>query len=114
MPLRHEMKKGLRTAVISLALCTLFVGSLALADDCKDALIAESCACQSAVRSERNQLSALDKTSLGEKEARARNRAKALRVADRCSRSASVGLLTLLRSANSIRTVAAESHRFAR
>jgi len=77
MPLRHEMKKGLRTAVISLALCTLFVGSLALADDCKDALIAESCACQSAVRSERNQLSALDKTSLGEKEARARNRAKA-------------------------------------
>jgi len=53
------------------------VGSLARADDCSDALIAESCACQSAVRTEREQLSAVDKTSLEKKETRSRNRVKA-------------------------------------
>ncbi len=57
--------------------CMVFVSSLARADDCRDSLMAESCACQSAVRSEREPLSASDKTSLGKKVARARNRVKA-------------------------------------
>jgi len=77
MPMHDQMKRGLRTAAISLALCMVSVGSLARADDCSDALIAESCACQSAVRTEREQLSAVDKTSLAKKETRSRNRVKA-------------------------------------
>ena len=72
-----QMKRGLRTAVISLALCMVFVSSLARADDCRDALIAESCACQSSGPSEREQRSPSDKSSLGKTEARARNRVKA-------------------------------------
>ena len=75
--MHDQMKRGLRTAAISLALCMVSVGSLARADDCSDALIAESCACQSAVRTEREQLSAVDKTSLAKKETRLRNRVKA-------------------------------------
>jgi hypothetical protein len=55
----------------------VFVSSLARADDCSDSLMAESCACQSAVRSEHQQKSASDKTSLEKKTARARSRAKA-------------------------------------
>jgi len=42
-----EMKRGFRAAAISLMLCMPLVSSLARADDCRDALIAESCACQS-------------------------------------------------------------------
>jgi hypothetical protein len=72
-----QMKRVLRTAAIPWALCMVFVSSLALADDCRDSLMAESCACQSDVRSEREQRSASDNTSLAKKEARARNRPKA-------------------------------------
>ncbi len=75
--MRDQMKWVLRTAAISLALCMVFVSSLARADDCRDSLMAESCACQSDVRSEREQGSASDKTSLGKKEVRPRNRLKA-------------------------------------
>ena len=72
-----QMKRGLRTAAISLALGMAFVSSLARADDCSDALIAESCACQSPGPSESEQRSASDKSSLGKKESRARKSVKA-------------------------------------
>lgn len=42
---------ALRNSLLSLALCSLFVSSLVYADDCGDALVAESCACRSDVRS---------------------------------------------------------------
>ncbi len=74
--MRDQMKKALRMSVVSLVLCTVCVSSLARADDCRDALSAESCACQSAVRSEREQPSASDKSSLGKKESKARNGVK--------------------------------------
>ena len=61
--MRDQMRRGLRTAAISLALCMGSVGSLARADDCSDSLMAESCACQSDVRSDREQSSASDKSS---------------------------------------------------
>jgi len=77
MPMRDQMKKGSRTAFISMALCMVWVSSPARADDCRDSLIAESCACQSVVGSERERLSASDKTSPRKKEARARHRVKA-------------------------------------
>jgi hypothetical protein len=73
--MRDQMKRGLRTAVISLALGMVFVGSLARADDCKDALIAESCACQSAARSEGGKLNASRKSLHAKKSARATNHA---------------------------------------
>jgi len=77
MTMRDQMRRGLRTAAISLALCMGSVGSLARADDCSDSLMAESCACQSDVRSDREQSSASDKSSPGKKVAGAGNRAKA-------------------------------------
>jgi hypothetical protein len=43
---------ALRSFVVSIAVCSLFASSLARADDCSDALMAESCACKSSVRSE--------------------------------------------------------------
>jgi len=72
-----EMKRGFRAAVISLPLCTVLVSSLARADDCKDALIAESCACQSSGVSEREQRSASDQSTPGKKESKARKSNKA-------------------------------------
>ena len=71
-----EMKRGFRAAVISLPLCMVLVSSLARADDCADALIAESCACQSSGLSDRER-SASDQNSLGKKESRARKSVKA-------------------------------------
>jgi len=68
-----EMKRGFRAAAISLVLCMPLVSSLARADDCRDALIAESCACQS---SEREQRSASDQSSPGKKESKARKSMK--------------------------------------
>ncbi len=47
---------ALRSSIFLLALCSLFASSLVRADDCSDALIAESCACRSPVRSGREQL----------------------------------------------------------
>ena len=41
--------KALSSSIVSLALCSLFASPLARADDCRDALVAESCSCQSAV-----------------------------------------------------------------
>jgi len=70
-----EMKRGFRAAVISLPLCMVLVSSLARADDCRDALIAESCACQSSGVSERR--SASDQSSHGKKESKARKSMKA-------------------------------------
>jgi len=71
-----KMKRGFRAAVISLPLWMVLVSSLARADDCRDALIAESCACQSSGLSERER-SASDQSSLGKKESRARKSVKA-------------------------------------
>jgi len=71
------MKRGLRAAVISLPLCTVLVSSLARADDCRDALIAESCACQSHGPSKSKARSDSDKTSVRKSEARARKSVKA-------------------------------------
>jgi len=42
---------ALRRLLVSLALCSLFASSLVHADDCSESLMAESCACQSDVRS---------------------------------------------------------------
>ena len=72
-----EMKRGFRAAVISLPLCMVLVSSLARAEDCSDALIAESCACQSPGSRESEPRSASDKSSLGKKESRDRKSMKA-------------------------------------
>ncbi len=61
---------ALRSSIVSLALCSLFASSLVRADDCGDALIAEPCACQSAVRSEREQLHSSDKGSLSDRQSK--------------------------------------------
>jgi len=54
---------AVRISIVSLTLCSLFASSRVLADDCGDALIAESCACRSDVRSDRAQRSNSDKNS---------------------------------------------------
>lgn len=43
----------LKSFIASLAVCMFFVSLAVRADDCSDGLMAESCACQSMVRSER-------------------------------------------------------------
>ena len=53
-----------KSLIVGLPLFSLFVGSLVQADDCRDALTAESCACQSTVRSEREQPRTSDKGAL--------------------------------------------------
>ena len=60
----YQIKNGFRRFVVSVGLCIVFVSSLALADDCSQSLTAESCACQSGVRSEREQVRTSDKRSL--------------------------------------------------
>ncbi len=47
---------ALKSSILSLALCSLFTSSLVRADDCGDALVAESCACRSPVANGREQL----------------------------------------------------------
>lgn len=42
----------LRSALVSLAVCMLFASSPVLADECSEALMAESCTCQFATRNE--------------------------------------------------------------
>ena len=42
----------LRSCLVSLALSSLFATSVVHADDCSDGLMAESCACMSATRTE--------------------------------------------------------------
>jgi len=46
---------ALRSSFLLIALCSFFASSLVRADDCSDALMAESCACMSTVKSEREQ-----------------------------------------------------------
>ncbi len=67
---------ALRSSIVSLALCSLFASSLVRADDCGDALIAESCGCQSAVRTEREQLRSSDKGSLSDRQSETRKSAR--------------------------------------
>src|SRR5262249_61961696 len=52
---------AVKSCLVSIALCSSFASSLVYAGDCSDALIAESCACQSVVRSEREQPRTSDK-----------------------------------------------------
>ena len=47
---------ALKSSIFSLALCSLFASSLVRADDCGDALVAESCACRSPVANGGEQL----------------------------------------------------------
>jgi len=54
---------AVKSSFLSIALCSLFASSLVRADDCSDALMAESCACMSTVRSEREQPRSADQTS---------------------------------------------------
>ena len=61
---------ALRSCFVSLALSSLLAGSLVRADDCSDALIAESCACRTEVRSGREQPSSPDKGSLSDPQSR--------------------------------------------
>jgi len=65
--------KVVRSGLVSIALCASFASSLVLAGECSDALIAESCSCQSAVRSEREQPRASAKGALSD--ARSKNTA---------------------------------------
>jgi hypothetical protein len=51
---------AVRSSFLLIALCSLFASSLVRADDCSDALMAESCACMSTVRSEREQPRSVD------------------------------------------------------
>jgi hypothetical protein len=80
--------KALRCLIGSLALCSLFASSLALADDCSDALMAESCACRSAVKSEREQLRRSETGSSSARQSKASKRA-GTRVAQRPKTDAS-------------------------
>ncbi len=61
---------ALRSSISLLALCSLFASSLVYADDCSDALMAESCACQSPVRSDREKLRTPKKDSLVDRHSR--------------------------------------------
>ena len=55
---------AVKSCLVSIALCSSFASSLVYAGDCSDSLIAESCACQSTVRSEREQPRTSDKGAL--------------------------------------------------
>jgi hypothetical protein len=74
---------ALRSFVVASALTCLFASSLAHADDCSDALIAESCACRSAVRSEQ-ELRSSDKASARRSKA---SRGTGTKVAQRAKKS---------------------------
>jgi len=50
-----------RISLVSLALCTLFASFPVRANDCGDALIAESCACRADAKSDRAQHRSSDK-----------------------------------------------------
>ena len=52
---KGEAMKVVRSCLVSIALCSSFASSLVFAGDCSDALIAESCSCQSAMQGEREQ-----------------------------------------------------------
>jgi hypothetical protein len=59
---------SLKSLLVSIGVCMLFVSPVVRADDCSDALMAESCACGSPVRSERKQLRGSDKASLSNRQ----------------------------------------------
>ena len=54
---------ALRSSFLLIALCSFFASSLVRADDCSDALMAESCACKSTVGTERERPRSVDQTS---------------------------------------------------
>ena len=71
-------RNRLRTFVVSLAMCSLFASTLVRADDCSDALIAESCACHSSIRSERDRLRGSTKAPRPEGQQRVRQNGRAV------------------------------------
>ncbi len=83
--------KTLRGSVVLFALCSLFASSLVRADDCSDALMAESCACRSDVKSEREQPRTSDKGSLTDHQSKI---GKAPRRVSRSGRRGPTRLLT--------------------
>ena len=52
---------AVRISLVCFALCTLFASSPVRANDCADALIAESCACRSDAKSDKAQHRSSDK-----------------------------------------------------
>lgn len=67
---------ALRSSIFLTALCSLFTSSLVYADDCSDALIAESCACRLPVRSDREKLRTSEKDSPSDRASKASKSAK--------------------------------------
>jgi hypothetical protein len=80
---------ALKTSIVSLALCSLFASSLVHADDCSDALMAESCACRSQVRSSQERLRTSDTGSTSDRQAKARKKAS-VHVAPRAKKMTAV------------------------
>jgi hypothetical protein len=72
---------ALKTSMVSLALCSLFTSSLVRADDCADALAAESCACRSEVQSNQERLHTSDAGSTADRQANRRKKERARRTA---------------------------------
>ena len=66
---------ALKISMVSLALCSLFTSSLVRADDCADALAAESCACRSEVQSNQERLHTSDAGSTADRQANRRKKA---------------------------------------
>jgi len=62
--------KAVGISMVSFVLCALFASSPVLADDCSDALIAESCACRSDSRSDREQRRSSEKNSQRQSQSR--------------------------------------------
>jgi len=59
-----------KSLIVGLPLFSLFAGSLVRADDCRDALAAEPCACQSAVRKDSEPSRASAKRSPSDRQSR--------------------------------------------
>jgi len=59
-----------KSLIVGLPLFSLFTGALVRADDCRDALTAEPCACQSAVRKDSEPSRASAKRSPSDRQSR--------------------------------------------
>ncbi len=66
---------ALKTWMVSLALCSLFASSLVRADDCSEALLAESCACRSQVPRNPAQRPTSGAASASDRQAKGRKKA---------------------------------------
>ena len=66
---------ALKTSIVSLALCSLFASSPVRADDCSEALLAESCACRSQVPRNPAQRPTSGAASASDRQAKGRKKA---------------------------------------